>query len=206
MIDLTLASLFIPTVFIISITPGMCMTLAMSLGMTIGVKKALWMMYGELIGVAIVAVSSVLGVSAILLRMPEMFVLLKVFGGCYLTYVGVQMWQNKGTLALSTETTIPVDAPLTLFNQGLITALANPKGWAFMVSLLPPFINNSYALLPQLFVLTTIILVSEFICMLIYAIGGKSVAKLISNANYVKIVNRLSGTLMIVIAIWLVMS
>ena len=184
----------------------MCMTLAMSLGMTIGVKKALWMMYGELIGVAIVAVSSVLGVSAILLRMPEMFVLLKVFGGCYLTYVGVQMWQNKGTLALSTETTIPVDAPLTLFNQGLITALANPKGWAFMVSLLPPFINNSYALLPQLFVLTTIILVSEFICMLIYAIGGKSVAKLISNANYVKIVNRLSGTLMIVIAIWLVMS
>ena len=51
-LNLALLSAFIPTFFVVSITPGMCMTLALSLGITIGVKRALWMMAGELVGVA----------------------------------------------------------------------------------------------------------------------------------------------------------
>lgn len=50
MINWALLTAFIPTFFFVSITPGMCMTLSMSLGMTIGVRKALWMMWGELLG------------------------------------------------------------------------------------------------------------------------------------------------------------
>lgn len=53
--------IFIPTFIAVSLTPGMCMTLAMSLGMSVGLKRALWMMSGELLGVGLVAVSSVLG-------------------------------------------------------------------------------------------------------------------------------------------------
>lgn len=32
--------------------PGMCMTLALTMGMTIGVRKTFYMMWGELAGVA----------------------------------------------------------------------------------------------------------------------------------------------------------
>ncbi|GAL13267.1 putative threonine efflux protein [Vibrio astriarenae] len=41
--------------------------------------------------------------------------------------------------------------------QGFVTAIANPKGWAFMISLLPPFVDQSAALTPQLIVLVSII-------------------------------------------------
>ncbi|MGL5297122.1 MAG: LysE family translocator, partial [Plesiomonas sp.] len=78
--------LFIPTFFFVSFTPGMCMTLAMTLGMSIGVRRTLPMMWGELIGVAVVAVSSVIGVASLMLNYPTLFQLLKYAGGAYLIY------------------------------------------------------------------------------------------------------------------------
>ena len=52
--NIALLTVFVPTFFFVSITPGLCMTLAMTMGMTIGVRRALWMMAGELVGLAVV--------------------------------------------------------------------------------------------------------------------------------------------------------
>jgi len=207
MVDSTLLALFIPTFFLVSITPGMCMTLAMTLGMSIGVKKTLWMMWGELLGVALVAIAAVVGVSAVMLQFPQIFNVLKLIGAGYLLYVGINMWQSKGKLAVGNEITSDKQIDRQqLFNQGLITAIANPKGWAFMVSLLPPFINPNIALPMQLSVLITVILFSEFTCMMLYATGGKTIGKLLTQRNNVKLLNRISGCLMMLVALWLALS
>ena len=207
MIDSTLLVLFIPTFFLVSITPGMCMTLAMTLGMSIGVRKTLWMMWGELVGVALVAIAAVVGVSAVMLQFPQIFSVLKLIGASYLLYVGFNMWQSKGKLAVGHENASnkQIDRQ-QLFNQGLITAIANPKGWAFMVSLLPPFINPNIALPMQLSLLITVILLSEFTCMMLYATGGKTIGKLLTQKNNVKLLNRISGSLMMLVALWLALS
>ncbi|XQW83627.1 LysE family translocator [Thalassotalea piscium] len=205
--DYSLITLFIPTFFLVSITPGMCMTLAMSLGMSIGIRKTLWMMYGELLGVATVAIAAVLGVSALLVTEPQLFTLFKLVGALYLAYIGINMWRSKGKLALSNQANAQETmTKKTLFSQGYLTAIANPKGWAFMVALLPPFINDTSPLPPQLLLLVSIIVISEFTCMLIYATGGKSIGKLLTNKDNVKILNKLSGSLMLLIAIWLIVS
>jgi len=209
MIDSTLLILFIPTFFLVSITPGMCMTLAMTLGMSVGVKKTLWMMLGELIGVAMVAIAAVVGVSAIMLQHPIVFSLFKIVGAFYLAYVGINMWQSKGKLAISDEsnpTNLIKTTKQHLFNQGLITAIANPKGWAFMISLLPPFISQEHAIAPQLFALLSIIMISEFSCMMLYAAGGKTIGKLLTKRNNVKLLNKISGSLMLIVAVWLAIS
>ena len=44
--------IFIPTIAVISLTPGMCMTLAFTLGLSQGYRRTLWMIWGELAGVA----------------------------------------------------------------------------------------------------------------------------------------------------------
>ena len=46
---------------------------------------------------------------------------------------------------------------LTLFIQGLVTAVSNPKGWGFMIALLPPFISTELPIVPQMLVLLSII-------------------------------------------------
>ncbi|AZQ83776.1 LysE family translocator [Colwellia sp. Arc7-635] len=206
MIDITLLSLFIPTFFIVSLTPGMCMTLAMSLGITIGVRKTFWMMYGELLGVATVAVASVLGVATIMTKFPQLFQAFKLLGALYLLYVGINMWRAKGKLATATSQELQVIKKRSLFQQGFFTAIANPKGWAFMISLLPPFISQALPLAPQLSILVTVILISEFICMTIYATGGKTIGKVLTQRNNVQLLNKISGSLMILVAIWLASS
>lgn len=47
-------ALFILSFASISFLPGLCMSLALSLGLSIGFKKTLWMMAGELLGVLVV--------------------------------------------------------------------------------------------------------------------------------------------------------
>jgi homoserine/homoserine lactone efflux protein len=206
LIDTTLLSLFIPTFFLVSITPGMCMTLAMTLGMSIGVRNTLWMMWGELLGVALVAILAVIGVSSVMLKFPQFFSVLKIMGAAYLFYVGINMWRSKGKLAISDAIQVIKINKRQLFNQGLVTAIANPKGWAFMVSLLPPFINPSIPLTTQLAVLVAVILVSEFTCMLLYATGGKTLGRLLTQGDNVRRLNKVSGTLMILVALWLAAS
>ncbi len=196
--------IFIPTFFLVSITPGMCMTLALTLGMSIGYRKTLWMMLGELAGVAMVAITAVIGIAAVMVQLPWLFLTLKFIGGVYLIYLGIQMWRSKGKLALkvSGENSGEIERK-ELVLQGFVTAIANPKGWAFMISLLPPFIDNSLDLTPQLIMLVTVILLFEFICMSLYALGGKGLTALLSRGKNVRILNRIAGSLMMLVGGWL---
>ena len=205
MIDVAALAVFIPTFFFVSITPGMCMTLAMTLGMSIGVRRTLWMMIGELLGVATVAVAAVLGVASVMLNYPSAFDILKWLGGAYLIYIGINMWRAKGKMSVDTHNTTAVSR-YSLFSQGFVTGIANPKGWAFMISLLPPFINVQYSVAPQLAVLVAIILLSEFICMMIYATGGKSLRLFLTKGNNIKWMNRIAGSLMVLVGVWLILG
>lgn len=208
MLNWPLLSAFIPTFFVVSITPGMCMTMALSMGITIGVRRALWMMAGELVGVAVVAVSAAVGVAALMLQYPTAFTLFKYAGGAYLAWLGVQMWRSKGRMAMPEGPLEPGAevSRLQLASQGFITAIANPKGWAFFVALLPPFIDSSLPMAPQLTALILIILTLEFICLQIYAHGGKSLSRALSRGGGVRTVNRVAGSLMILVGAWLALG
>lgn len=205
MTDLTLLAVFVPTFFFVSLTPGMCMTLALTMGMTIGVRKTMWMMSGELIGVGTVSTAAVLGVAALITRNPEIFLVIKYGGGAYLAFLGVQLWMSKGRMSIRLdEDTAPAEPRrLELAVQGFITAIANPKAWAFMVSLLPPFIDLERDLAPQLTVLVFLILTIELICLIIYATGGKSLRKFLQSTGNVRLLNRIAGTLMMGVGGWL---
>ncbi|OEE63348.1 threonine transporter RhtB [Enterovibrio norvegicus FF-33] len=203
-VDIAMLAVFIPTFFFVSVTPGMCMTFAMTLGMSIGVRKSLHMMWGELIGVGLVSLASVVGVAAIMLNYPSLFMVLKYVGGAYLFYLGIQMWLSRGKMAIPDDLSVNGNtSPLSLATQGFVTAIANPKGWAFMVSLLPPFINPQAALPPQLAVLIGIILMTEFSCLMLYASGGRTLRHFLQKSGNVRMMNRIAGTLMMAVGVWL---
>ncbi|MDZ7852498.1 MAG: LysE family translocator [Halomonas sp.] len=207
MISLSLLSVFVPTFLLVSLTPGMCMTLAMVLGMTQGVKRTLWMMAGELVGVGLVAFAAGAGVAALMLRQPELFALFKWLGGAYLGYLGVMMWRSRGRMAIPLELQAgPPAARGQLALQGLVTAVANPKGWAFFMALLPPFLDASRPLVIQLVALIAVILSIEFLCLLLYATGGRTLRRLLGESGNVRLLNRVAGTLMVGVGLWLALG
>lgn len=206
MINVALLSVFIPTFLFVSITPGLCMTLSMTLGISLGVRRTLWMMWGEMLGVALVATSAVLGVAALLLGLPQLLVAFKWLGGAYLCYVGLQMWQSKGKLAIPAAGTVVEVSRKQLFSQGFLTAVSNPKGWAFHMALLPPFIDPQLPFWPQLTVLMCIILLLEFACLLLYASGGKALRLIFAQEHNVRLLNRIAGSLMLFVGVWLALT
>jgi homoserine/homoserine lactone efflux protein len=196
----------IPTFFFVSVTPGMCMTLALTLGMTVGIRRTMWMMLGELIGVGLVAILVVIGVAALIVQYPEMFVVLKIAGGGYLLYLGIQLWRSRGKMAIDLNGTPKNTGRLQLASQGFITAVANPKGWAFFIALLPPFIDPMRPMPSQMVVLLSVILSLEALSLMVYALGGKSLSKVLQKSGNVRLMNRIAGTLMIGVAAWLALG
>ncbi len=207
MINISLLSVFVPTCFMISLTPGMCMTLSLTLGMSIGLRRTFYMMWGELAGVAMVSIAAVVGVAAVMLRHPTLFITLKYLGGGYLLFLGIQLLRSRGKLAISAHShSSHTIRPRALAGQGFLTAVSNPKGWAFMVSLLPPFIDRAYPIVPQLSILLIILLIIEFICLIIYAGGGKRLGTFLDQKGGTGLLNKTAGILMIGISGWLVLS
>jgi len=208
MLNVALLVAFVPTFLFVSFTPGMCMTLSMTMGITIGVKRTLWMMLGELIAVGLVAVAAVVGVAAIMLQAPMFFSVFKWLGGLYLFWLGIQMWRSKGKMAIpdSVDSTASVISRRTLFSQGFITAIANPKGWAFFMVLLPPFIDQSLPMPPQLAMLVAMILIIEWFALLTYAAGGQTLNRLLQKSSNVRILNRIAGSLMLGVGVWLALG
>ena len=183
------------------------MTLSLTLGMSIGLRQTFWMMWGELAGVALVSFLAVAGVATIMLHHPTLFIMLKYIGGAYLLFLGIQLFRSRGKMAISANPQAKQTiSPRALAAQGFLTAVSNPKGWAFMISLLPPFIDRAYPLAPQLSVLLLVLLLIEFLCLVIYASGGRRLGTFLNHKGGTGLLNKTAGTLMIGISGWLVIS
>ncbi len=203
--DLTRLIAFGASFFLVALSPGLCMTLAMSLGFSIGVRRTLWMMAGELTGMALVGASAVLGVATLLLKMPTAFAVFKWIGAAYLLYMGWQAWRAEPRppeqLAGDNRR-----ARSSLILQGFVTSVANPKAWAFLVALLPPFVDRSRPLAPQLLTLLALMLIIEFSCLQIYAHGGRALSELLYRRGKARWLNYIAGTQMMGVGIWLALS
>lgn len=183
------------------------MTLSLTLGMTIGVRRTLWMMAGELVGVALVSIAAVIGVASLLLNFPSLYLVLKYVGGGYLVFLGIELWRSRGRMALRKEDGGEKFIPRrSLIVQGFVTAIANPKGWAFMISLLPPFIDSSLPIVPQLVFLVLLIVIIEFGCLLVYASGGRTLRHFLLEKANVQKMNRIAGTLIMGVGVWLILA
>ena len=192
--------LFIPTIASVSFTPGLCMTLAFTLGLSIGYERTLWMMLGELSGVATVFTTTFWSLGWLLSRDPIYFKVVSLLGGTYLLYLAYQLFRQtpEAIKARNLENT----SPMALAILGYITAVSNPKGWAFLIALLPGFVASDGPLFPQFLIMMGIMLTTEFISMTVYATGGQWLASRLSDGSGVMNANRIAASMLTLAALW----
>lgn len=194
-----LFGLFVVTIAAVSLTPGMCMTLAFSLGLSQGYRRTLWMMAGEMTGV-IVVVSTTVYLLGWLLRLdPMWFNALALLGAVYLLWIARQLWLADP--ALAEQRTAGTLTPLSLAVLGFTTAIMNPKGWAFMVALLPGFMDAEKALFPQLVLFLSVMLTTEFISLSLYAGGGRWLRQFLGEGARLGVLNKVAASLMVGVSI-----
>jgi threonine/homoserine/homoserine lactone efflux protein len=131
---------FAAVALVLSITPGPDMALVLRNTVRDGRAAGLRTVAGIAVGLVGWATASALGVAAVLAASATVFTVLKVAGGIYLVYLGVQALLAVRRGDLEIETPRRSGSP---FRQGLVTNLLNPKLAVFFTTLLPQFISEN---------------------------------------------------------------
>ena len=168
--------LFFVTIFPISMMPGINMTYAMSVGMSLGYKHSFFVMVGQLFAIAFVSFSCMLGVGAVLHHFEYAFKALNIIAGLYMLYLGVMLFFGKGELSITNVSNLP--SKKQMFINGLIVSVSNPKAWIFFSALLPTFLDKEAPFsLTRMCVITVTLVFIEFLALNIYALGGAMLKK-----------------------------
>lgn len=201
MFDIVSFQLFLITVLIICITPGIDMMFILNRSISQGRDAGIYSAVGVSVGAVVHTVLSGLGLSVILQTSVVLFTIIKIVGAVYLIYLGIQMFISKQS-SISIKKTV-YQSRRKLFVQGVITNVTNPKVALFFISFIPQFISvdNQYGPIPFL-ILGSIFAVMGAITSFIIAIFSSSLTtKLRDNIVAEKIINKISGAVFVILGI-----
>ncbi len=146
----------------LSVTPGPNSLLVLTHGALHGHRRTLFTAAGGALGFTALIAMSMLGIGALLQASAGALAVLKVLGGLYLVWLGVQIWRAPPIRLQAEGAGAPVRGR-ALFRQGLLTALSNPKALLFYGAFLPQFIDPARDLLSQFVVMAGTFVAVEFV-------------------------------------------
>ena len=144
----------------LSLSPGPNGLLALTHGALHGRRKTLWTIFGGSFGFIAVIALSMFGIGALLQTSLVWLTVMKWLGGAYLVWLGVQVWRSP-PIGLEVDGVAEARSGGSLFRQGALSALTNPKGLLFFAAFLPQFIDPARSLWLQFVVMAGTFMVTE---------------------------------------------
>ncbi|MEJ6394129.1 LysE family transporter [Gymnodinialimonas sp. 2305UL16-5] len=178
--------------------PGPSQLLMISNALRHGLRRSSWTMAGDLSANALQMLAAGFGLAALIATTDWALDVIKWAGVAYLIWMGIRTFRAPPATARTADAAAH---PRRLFLQGFLTSASNPKAVFFFAALFPQFISQSAPILPQLLILGITYLVIDGVILLIY---GMTATRLFARlATRGRLLNRLSGSLMIGAAILL---
>jgi threonine/homoserine/homoserine lactone efflux protein len=194
-IDLLLA--FFGATVLLFLKPGPAMSVIVANSAGYGVRGGLITVAGNVAGFALLLTLVALGLAWIAQVLQHGFDWVRIGGAIYLVYLGATRLWSAGRVAQYSG-----DPTGELLRDGFLVAVANLEVILFLAAFLPPFVDPSRAVAPQLALLSaTFIVVS--------AIAGGTLAYLAGQARSflsgerLKWIDVASGGLLILAGLWL---
>ncbi|KAF1012345.1 MAG: Leucine efflux protein [Acinetobacter bereziniae] len=138
------------TIFIV-ILPGPNSLYVMSIASRFGIKTGYVGALGVFTGDLILILCTVLGAASLLHAFPWLFVILKVVGASYLSYLGIRLliasvktWRSKPQTIQSETVPSTSTEQFHPFRTALTISLLNPKAILFYLSFFVQFVDPDY--------------------------------------------------------------
>jgi len=144
----------------LALTPGPNSLLVLTHGALHGHRKTLFTVCGGALGFLALIALSMMGIGALLKASAGALTILKLIGGAYLIWLGIQLWRAPA-IRLDAAAPTADTGGTALFRQGLLTAVSNPKALLFYGAFLPQFIDPGRDLLTQFVVMASIFVAVE---------------------------------------------
>ena len=198
--DLTSWTMFVLVEAALCLTPGPAVLYVFSVGARYGAKTSFSANAGVVAGNSFYFVLSALGLSAVLLASHTVFLAIKWAGVVYLTWLGLKLiWEAKG----GTPSVMTAPPAAKIFRGGVVLQLANPKSFVFFGAILPQFVDPNGNIWLQFLILGVTSQVIEAVVLGMYGVTADRSAALFRTPLFVRWVDGLSGSLLIVMAAWL---
>ncbi len=190
---------FFAATCLIAVSPGSGAVLAMSHGLSYGVRKAGATILGLQLGLLLILLIAGAGVGSLLLASEVAFSVVKVLGACYLIYVGWSQWRAGAVSPIVGEENAHAGTWQKRCLTGFLTNATNPKGIIFMVAVLPQFMTDARPLWTQLLVMAATSVAVDVVVMHGYAVGASALRRMMRSASAVRTQNRVFGGLLMAV-------
>ena len=172
MLNWTNFAMFFLASWVLILSPGPDMIYVMTRGLSQGRVAGVFSAVGVTLGILVHTVCAALGLAVLLQSSALAFAIVKYIGAAYLVYLGIKALRDKSALSLEKD-----KASLnfrTIFVQGMLSNLFNPKIALFFLAFLPQFVNPEFGHIPYQMLLLGLIFATcgaLFLCTLGYFSG-----------------------------------
>jgi homoserine/homoserine lactone efflux protein len=194
---------FVAATAIMISLPGPSVLLTVAHSVSFGWRPALATVAGAVAGVAVQLGVAAIGLASLLHVVAEAFEWLRWAGAIYLVYLGIRQWRGAGTVSTAE---VPSVSGGSLFVQGLVVTIPNPKSLIFIAAFLPQFIEPAAPLGLQLAVIVPTFLAITFAVTALWALAAGNARRFLRSPRALRSLLRASGGLMITAGIGLALA
>jgi len=171
---------FLVASFILAVTPGPGVFYVVTRSMLQGRRVGLASVAGVALGNLGNAIGASIGLAALFAISSVAFTVVKYAGAIYLIYLGVKTLRAPRGEAL----VAPPPARLaTIFRDGFVVALLNPKTAIFFAAFLPQFMRADAPAMPQSLALGAVFVAMATVTDTAYALAAGAVAPALAHAR-----------------------
>jgi threonine/homoserine/homoserine lactone efflux protein len=193
---------YVVACFVITIIPGPTVTLIVANSLTHGTRAGLLNMAGTQLGLGLMMLVLVVGLSSIIATMGYWFDWLRFVGAAYLIWLGWKLLRSAGGFAQPGHAPVPRGG---FSLQGLLVALGNPKALLWFGAFIPQFVDPNGNYVGQVVLLGLTAMAVAAVSDGGYAIVAGRTGRLLSRRR-VLLVSRLSGACLIGGGAWLALA
>jgi len=172
---------------ILAVSPGPDNIYVLTQSLTNGIKSGVATTAGLISGCIVHTTLIAFGVSALITASEGIFYGIKVFGALYLFYLAYKVYRSNPTISFSEGA--PKKSGWSLFKQGVIMNLLNPKVMIFFLAFFPAFLWNELEdTVSQFYILGLVFMLVSFIVFSGIAVLAGSISGFITRYNSIGVI------------------
>lgn len=193
--------LFFLALLVFAVTPGPGIFAILANSLRFGALASLPLALGMAISDIVYLVAACLGLAALAETGHFAFTLIRYIGAAYLIYLAWQMWRApvESVVADANQDVLKEKRPIKFwrgFLQGLLISMSNPKVILFYLAFLPTFLDLSQLTQTDIMVASGLAFAGLMIGLMAVAALAGSARKKLRSARSVRLMNRISASIM----------
>jgi threonine/homoserine/homoserine lactone efflux protein len=192
--------LYIVVAFFYITSPGPAILLAIFNGLRANMRIVALSSFGNVVGLGVLSVASILGLGTILTASATLFMIVKFIGALYLVYLGIKFFINNKIVNFDDteeKKSYQHKSKLIYFYEAFFLAVTNPKPILFFTAIFPQFLDLDAPILPQFTTMTTLFLTISFFSLCTYGLIAKRSKVWLSNNSRMSWFHRITGGIFI---------